>query len=229
MSPITVCTTPSVLTKVAVLLLLVYLLMLIFRRSPIGRATLASAMMPVVLTPLFLGISASLLSLARVMQFTSLSGGGRASRAAGVAEALVMIVFAAAVGGVASAIALTQELRVRRRASIEAPQATAQIGYQIGAAALAAALLSWAGMLSWSAANDPITPREYLVPLVSSCVAAVAALCACVWLIVLKRQNTALQGRSPLGASLAGLAACVSLSFGTWQCVQYFSRIAMGK
>src|SRR3954454_4760604 len=94
-------------TKAIVVILAVYLPGLL--TSGIGgrsRRTLASAVVPVVLIPIFLSLAGTLLLLARVVQGAVLFCGGGASSAAGVAEAFVLLVFGMAVAALASAIAL---------------------------------------------------------------------------------------------------------------------------
>jgi len=229
MSPIVVCSTPSLLMRAFVVLLLAYLLALLTSRGRGRRHTLASAVIPVVLTPLFLGASATSLMVARVMQMVSMTGGGRASRAAGVAEALVSTVLAAGVAGTACAIAILQELIARKRGKQKDGRRGAQITIQIIAVCIAVATFGWTGVLSWKAASGLLVPREYLVAIVSACASFGAALATCIWLIALRRRDVAFQPSHPIVASLAVMAACGTLGFGTWQVVQHLSAIATGK
>jgi len=228
MSPVTLCTTPSILTRTFVVLLLAYPLALIASRGPGRRHTLASVVIPVVLTPLFLGAGATLLVVARVMQIASLSGGGRAWRAAGIAEALVTTVFAAGVGSIAGAIAILQELLARKRGKHASVHAGAQIPVQIIAVSVAVATFSFAGILSWRAAIGQLTPREYLVPMLGACTAICAALGTCIWLLTLRRRDVAFQPSHPISASIAAVIACSTLGFAAWRVVQHFRAIAMG-
>jgi hypothetical protein len=215
--------------KAFVVLLLAYPLALITSRGHGRRHTLASVVIPVVLTPLFLGASATSLMVARVMQMVSTSGGSRASRAAGVAEALVSTVFAAGIAGIACAIAIIQELIARKRGKQEDGGGGAQITGQIIAICVAVATFGCTGVLSWKAASGLLVPREYLVPIVGACAAIGAALGTCIWLITLRRRDVAFQPSHPIVASLAGMAACGALGFGTWQVVQHLSAIAIGR
>jgi len=223
-----VCSSPSPLIKALVVLLLAYPVVLIALRGSGRRHTFSVVVVPVVITPLLLGASGTLLMLARVMQGVTMSGGGRASRAAGVAEALLTVVFAAGVAAAASAIAIVQEVLAQRRPRPEGGSRGAHMP-QIVAVCVAVAVLVWAGFLTWKAAGSPLTSKDYVVPIIGACVALCAALGSCVWLVVLRRRDVAFQSSHPIVASLVALAVCGAMGLGTWQVVQHFTAIAIAK
>jgi len=111
MSPVIIETTMPLVTKLIVLCLLLYLPVLFFTRvARRGRAPLASAVVPLTLTPLLLGAMAAGWTLVKLSRLVPLTGGS-ASRAAGLAEALALLVFGAVIAAIVGAAALVSAYR----------------------------------------------------------------------------------------------------------------------
>ncbi len=99
------------ITKLIVLCLLLYLPVLFFTRvARRGGAPLASAVVPLTLTPLLLGAMAAGWTLVKLSRGLPLTG-GRAARAAGLAEALALLVFGAVIAAIVGAAALISAYR----------------------------------------------------------------------------------------------------------------------
>ncbi|HEX8255489.1 MAG TPA: hypothetical protein VF846_20280, partial [Thermoanaerobaculia bacterium] len=95
MTLVTSCPTPS--EKYATLFLVAYpfLLWVLTRGGKRGRV--AAVVVPAALVPLYVGAAASWLIVVSALQGRALSGGGRQSTAAGLAEALGMLTFSGCV------------------------------------------------------------------------------------------------------------------------------------
>ena len=228
MSVTTVCATPSITAKLVVLMLVAYLpalLTISIRRR--GRRTLASAVVPVVLMPLFLGLGGTLLMLARVVQADAISGGGRASRAAGVAEAFVLLVFAMVVAALASAIACAHEVIARSRGKQPDDSGTHHRGFQITTLSIAGLFLVGTFASGWTAQHGTAGLVMFRVLLFAGCLGGGAALTITAWLALVIRRDIALQNREVV-ATVAALVLSGSAALCTWQYVQHLTRIAIG-
>lgn len=226
MSPITVCGSPGRLAQTVLALLIVYPVALIMTRSARRRHSLATVVVPVMVTPLFIGAVGTFVALANVMQKVATSGGGRLSQAAGVAQASLAIMFGAIAASVSGGIAIVDELLARRRGSRNPEARGVHQLLQIVVVSLGVGMLAWAGVLCVIAANDPGAPNAYRVPLISAGVALCAAIGTCGWLILLRRRDLALHPRHAIVASSAGVVLCSALGFGAWQVVQHYLEIA---
>ena len=226
MSVVAVDPHPSLALRIITLFLVLYpIVLLLYNVGGRRQHTLASVIVPIVLTPLFVGMCGVLLIVAHVFEGASLSGGGRASQSAGVAEALLALVIATVSAGVASAIALVLELTRRQ----EVVRENAQVRAQIMAIVAMLALLGWTALLANKAASSAISLFDYRVAVTSALIALCAALGTCVWLIVVRRRDIGLQARFPIGASLTGLAVSALIGAVTWQFVEHFRAIAIGR
>jgi hypothetical protein len=117
MSPVVIETTLPLLTKLIVLCLLLYIPILFFTSvARRGRAPLASAVVPLTLTPLLLGAMAAGWTLVRLSRFVVPLTGGSAARAAGMAEALALLVFGAVIAAIVSGALLISAFRSRHPA-----------------------------------------------------------------------------------------------------------------
>lgn len=116
MSPVVICSTPSFVTKIIVLSLLLYIPALVFTSvARRGRATLASKVVPLTLIPLLLsatGTGWSMLKLSGLLP----PEGSRAAQAAGTAEALTLLVFGSVIAAIVSGAALISAYRSRHPA-----------------------------------------------------------------------------------------------------------------
>lgn len=116
MSPVSVCITPSVVAQVLVLTLLSYpvamLLFSLWRRTPI----LGIVPVHLALIPILIGTAGAWVEIARVYEFTAFAHVGRASRAAGAAEAQVLVALGAVVGAVVSFVVYCRSVFSTRNA-----------------------------------------------------------------------------------------------------------------
>ncbi|HEX6101158.1 MAG TPA: hypothetical protein VF432_32885 [Thermoanaerobaculia bacterium] len=170
----------------------------------IRRGERSSAPLVAMLIPIAVGLSGAWLSLVDVLGALPVTGGGRAARAAGVAEALLLILIGAGCAGCVGVVALMR----RHRPVLDR-----------GAALLAALLVAGIGTAL------AVRPT---IPLSLACAAAtgVLAIAMFVWLFLVMRKRVAPRA-VPLGT--AGLAVAMAATIAaTWQQMQAHIRIAIG-
>ncbi|HEV7766324.1 MAG TPA: hypothetical protein VGQ76_15070 [Thermoanaerobaculia bacterium] len=210
------------MTPTAITLLLLGYPFLVWGLSRFGRGPMSASAIPATLTPLFLGVTGTWLALINVTQRMSRSGGGRASTAAGIAEALMTITIAGVVAAIVSAAML---LRREPTAHDSASRSVhiAAIGMLGFFAALLTVQLSLAGTIGQRIEHAPTALGVWITGAVT---AAIGALVSLVWLVLSRRFASIRihQHHRAIAASCA--LASLLLSWFVWHVLQTYIDIA---
>jgi hypothetical protein len=170
----------------------------------IRRGERSSAPLVAMLIPIAVGLCGTWLGLVDVLGALPVTGGGRAARAAGVAEALLLILIGAGCAGCVGVVALMR----RHRPVLDR-----------GAAVLAALLVAGIGA---ALAVRPTIP----LALAFAAATGVLAIAMFDWLFLVVRKRVAPRA-VPFGT--AGLAvAMLATIAATWQQMQAHIRVAIG-
>lgn len=232
MSLSTVCSSPSFSTRIATLFLIGYPFLLwalsTHRRDGIGP--MSASVLPAMLTPLFVAVSASWLGLASVIQGISIAGGGRSARAAGVAETLALITFCAAVAAlVCTATSLWDQIRsANRHASYASPSLTMSMVSVAMIVLFAILLVSHFVMVRRIVETAGAVPISTVTAITFAAVAGFGGATSLVWLVLSRRRPT-LQIHSMRGVIAAASAAgAILIAYSSWYLAAIYRAIAMG-
>lgn len=230
MSYMTVCGPPWMAGRLAILFLFVYpvgvAVLWRYRRKAIGP--MASSVLPMILTPIFVGLAASWLEIVRVLQRLSFAGGGRAASAAGFSEGFVPVAFSCAVAALVAGVAWLRDLGrgldqpPARQSSSKFLIPTALV--MIGLAALASAEeLSIARRIVFGA--SPPTSLAWTRGVFWALLAA--AVTSLIWLLLSRRTPAAQFQDWRRGLALGCTMTSIALCYGAYRLSKAFWAIAI--
>lgn len=220
----------SLSTKVAFMILLIYpfALWALSRYRVDGLGPMSASAIPATLVPLFIGGAASCVAMANVIVTLATFGDAYPASAAGVAEALVPLLFAAIDAAFVSFISLVRGF-APHVPSLEAPPAHRRLP-ALGAGLVA---LLTAVLLALIFAIENIFGRfasrtpSLQVPVAGAWIAAAGALATIVWLVASRRSPVLQFSRSRTAVSTACLATTLLLSYAIWSGLNIFRDFAM--
>jgi hypothetical protein len=227
----TVCAYPSVSTRLALLFLLAYpfgVLFLSRYRAP-STGPLSASVVPLTLTPLFVGLASAWAEVARVIGGLSIIAHGRAASAAGVTETFVLVTFASAIATLVSGITWIRE--VTRRSQT---QAAGRISTLAGVLAIALPLSVLAAialqiLFSEQLVSEAATPSPVLLRLavVVATLSTLGALSSLIWLVSSRRNADMQLSRVRHVLALSSLAVAGTICVGSWLLSRLFWSIAV--
>ena len=220
---------PSTAVEKLVMLFLLFYPLFVWALSRMARrgGPMSASAIPAVLTPLFAGVGVSWAAVVNVIGAQSImEGGGRSSSAAGVAEALTYVGFAAAVAALVSGASVVTDRRdaaellsaPRRRRLLVA----GAVGLVIFLVVLIAAELAVIRRIE----PGPALPGMMNAAALCALAAGLATGASFAWLVA-SRRVVWLQynGRRRLLASACTIAAML-LVFGLWRVINTYLAIA---
>jgi hypothetical protein len=232
MSPVSICTTPSVVQRYVILFLVLYI-PAVFATSVgrRGRAPLSFATLPLALAPLFASLCGAWLLVVRLIESLAIGGRGRSASAAGLAEAEVTLGCGALVAGVMSAIAAARGFADDRRngnAAIPSPSRRYR-AFQLLMSSLALILVigECAQALQIVSTSRDYSPRYLSASIGAVLIAAVATLVSGCWLIWARKGDAALHGTRATAVAVIAFILCGAIFGVSWYLARSFARVAI--
>ena len=227
----TVCVYPSASTRLAVLFLLAYpvgaLFLSRYRASRAGP--LSTSVVPLTLTPLFVGLAAAWLGVARIIESLSVAARGRAASAAGVAETFVFVAFASAIAAFVAGATLIREVIRGTRSEESGRASTLAKILAVALPLLVLAEIAVQVLLSHQLVTETATPSHALLRLALAVTAfsLFGGVTSLLWLVFARRNTTIQLSAARRMLALSSLAVASAICAGAWLLSRSYWSIAV--
>jgi hypothetical protein len=224
----TVCSAPSVATKVAVLLLVSY--PFVFWLATRRQRAFAGTAFPATLIPIFVGLTATWLAVAQLHAGLAIVGDGQMSR--GIAEAQLTLWLGSVVATLVNVIAICREVIASRRRDAAEPEGQPSSGRVLSATMVAAVLV----LTLIEIGQAVFMLRPVVIVAASAQATSVAAaglsvggaLVSMWWLWWLVRHGRSQPRRMRFASSVSCLLGSIGLSLAIWEFMQRARAIVTG-